>query len=67
MLLKELGNEGEDIRESQMVEGGIEEASGHPRLVVEYILHPGHHAGYGSPLPCHATYYKSTHNYEKAN
>lgn len=35
MLLKELGNEGEDIRESQMVEGGIEEASGHPRLVVE--------------------------------
>lgn len=69
MLLKELGNEDEDRRERQMLEGGIEEVPGHPGLVAEQGMHPPAwtpcRVWLASAMP--TTYHKSTHNHEKAN
>lgn len=64
MLLKELGNEGEDRRERQMLE-----VPGHPGLVAEQGMHPPVwtpcRVWLASAMP--TTYHKSTRNHEKAN
>lgn len=69
MLLKELGNGGEDRRERQMLEGGTEEMPGHPGLFAEQEMNPVAWTPYkvwlASAMP--TTCYKSTRNQEKEN